>query len=96
MENIKSGVAIIILNYNSWQLTIDFIENEISKIELPERTQIVVVDNCSPNESMEQLKKWNVAHQKFILIQNEKNTGYAAGNNVGLRWAKKNNLITSY
>ena len=31
MENIKSGVAIIILNYNSWQLTIDFIENEISK-----------------------------------------------------------------
>ena len=45
MENIKSGVAIIILNYNSWQLTIDFIENEISKIELQERTKNVVVDN---------------------------------------------------
>lgn len=96
MENIKSGVAIIILNYNSWQLTIDFIENEISKIELPERTQIVVVDNCSPNESIEQLKKWNVTHQKFILIENEKNTGYAAGNNVGLRWAEKNNYAFAW
>lgn len=91
MNNVKSGVAIVILNYNSWQLTIDFIENEISKIELAERTQIIVVDNCSPNESVEKLKKWNENHQKIILIENKKNTGYAAGNNVGLQWAGKNN-----
>lgn len=90
MNNLEFGVAIIILNYNSWQLTIDFIEKEISKIELPERTQIIVVDNCSPNESVVQLQKWNNKCHKFVLIENEKNTGYAAGNNVGLRWAKEN------
>jgi GT2 family glycosyltransferase len=79
-------VCIVILNYNAWKLTISLIES-LSNIALPKDTGIVVVDNCSPNESYEELKQWNYKNKKFKLIQSTTNNGYAAGNNIGLRYA---------
>lgn len=86
----KEKTALIILNYNSWKLTIDFIENEVSKLILPEGTDIVVVDNCSTNDSAKKLKKWNESSHQCHLLFSDKNGGYAYGNNVGLKWAYLN------
>lgn len=78
--------AIIILNYNTYDMTLDLID-ELFRICPQERCQIIVIDNASPNESAEVLEKKAEMNGKFIFIKNDKNGGYAAGNNIGLRYA---------
>lgn len=80
-------VAVIILNYKSWEDTIKEIEllNNYLKID---HSDIIVVENASPNESLEQLEIES-SKKGFILLNSEENGGYAAGNNIGLRYAYK-------
>lgn len=82
--------AIIILNYNSWQLTIDIIENQLSKVRMAEGSCIVIVDNCSTNESVIELKKRFDKKNNCKILTSDQNGGYASGNNIGLRWAHEN------
>lgn len=44
----------------------------------------VVVDNASRDDTVEALRR---AHPELEIIQNDRNLGYAGGNNVGIRWA---------
>ncbi len=79
------GIAIIILNYVTWKETLK--EVKLVKELLDNRSykyEIVVVDNCSPNESYQQLSKHT---DEFTLIASSNNGGYAAGNNIGLAYA---------
>lgn len=78
----QKKLAIVILNYNSWQLTLSYIKEQLSKLKLPEGAQIIVVDNNSTNESVEKLKDGD-----YVFLRSKQNIGYAAGNNIGLRWA---------
>lgn len=80
-------VAVIILNYNTWMETIKEVELVQKQFGLT-ANDIIVVDNCSSNESYEELSK--VAEGKFTLLLSNKNNGYAAGNNIGLRYVYKN------
>jgi GT2 family glycosyltransferase len=48
----------------------------------------VIVDNASPNSSGEQLKKDYENVQDITVIINEKNLGFANGNNIGFIYAK--------
>lgn len=79
-------LAIIILNYNSWRLTIDFIDNQLAKQKLPVNTKIVVVDNNSNNDSFKRLLAAKDGRD-YILLSSKGNNGYASGNNIGLKWA---------
>lgn len=79
-------IALIILNYNTWELTIDLIK-QIGKIEaISSLSDIVVVDNASPNNSKIELENLKLTYN-YELIENDHNAGYAAGNNLGLRYA---------
>ena len=49
-------VAIIILNWNGWKDTIECLES-VFRIDYP-NYQVIVVDNNSPNNSMEYIKAW--------------------------------------
>lgn len=81
-------VAVIILNYKSWEETLK--EISICKDVLKIRSgDIIVIDNASPNESAVQLKKEG-EKAGFIFLQSKENKGYAAGNNIGMRYAYKN------
>ena len=72
--------AIIVLNYNDWKTTTQFMD----KIALYKSVdKIVIVDNCSTDDSWERLLP--LANEKIDVIQSQKNNGYAAGNNVGIR-----------
>lgn len=82
-------LCIIILNYNTWKLTIEMVQS-LEQIVLPKEHEIVVVDNCSTNGSREELVKWNIKNHKYTLLCAKKNVGYASGNNIGLRYAKQN------
>jgi len=49
-------IYIIILNYNNWQDTIECLENVLRNKY--SNYQVIVIDNNSPNNSMEYIKKW--------------------------------------
>ena len=84
MKTSNKRVAIILLNYKSWEDTLTEVET-IHRLFHVDWKDVIVVDNCSPNESAEKLEK--AADKRFILIKSKKNDGYAAGNNIGLRYA---------
>lgn len=76
------AITLLLLNYLTWQDTLRYVT------ELKQQTGIrlflLVVDNCSPNESFEQLSKAFVDDPDVTVIQSERNGGYAYGNNFGL------------
>ncbi|WP_394923847.1 glycosyltransferase family 2 protein [uncultured Robinsoniella sp.] len=78
---INDNVAIIILNYCSAKDTIRLI-NSIEKYE--ENYHIIVIDNDSIKKDKEIL---SILDKQYEVIYLEENTGYAAGNNVGIRRA---------
>ena len=77
--------VLIVLNYNDFETTQEFIEN-IKEYE--EIDKIVVVDNCSPDNSFEKLIKYR--NDKIHVIKSEKNGGYGYGNNYGIKYAIQN------
>lgn len=77
----------LILHYKNADLT-EVCLDSLNKIERPD-SQIVVVDNASNNGSFELLMSKYEAFKDIHFIGNEKNLGYAEGNNVGFRYAKE-------
>jgi GT2 family glycosyltransferase len=63
-------VYIIILNYNGWQDTIECLES-VLKNDYP-NYQVVVIDNNSPNNSMQKLIEWAKGKQEVIYKENSK------------------------
>ena len=84
-------ISIIILSYNHpdlMQLTIDSI---IKKSFYP-NMEIIVVDNNSNTETVNLLKQYQ-KYKNVKLIFNKTNTGFAHGNNIGLKAATGDYLI---
>lgn len=75
----------VILNYNDAQTVVRLVEKISTYKNLDE---ILIVDNCSNDNSIEILSK--VKTQKITLLRALKNGGYGAGNNIGIKYAKKN------
>ena len=86
----KNYLYFIILNYNSKQLTIDLVhtlEALISSYTFLSYSTIIVVDNNSDDkEALTVYFENNELHHSILLI-NTLNSGYAAGNNIGLKYA---------
>lgn len=81
MENSILKCGIVILNYNDYATT----EALLARIkDSSEIDHIVVVDNDSPNDSYERLKKYESS--RVSVIQSGRNGGYSFGNNVGTRY----------
>lgn len=78
-------IYIILLNYNNSLDTIECI-NSIKQNEKKIKYKIVVVDNCSQDESLDNLKKM----ADIKLIESQKNIGFAGGNNLGISYAMNN------
>lgn len=81
-------VLIVILNYGTYDLTIKIIKDIKQYLDY-NNYSVMVIDNCSPNDSAQVLKEES-KQLDFIFYANKKNTGYAAGNNIGIRYAIKN------
>ncbi|ADV46665.1 glycosyltransferase family 2 protein [Nitratifractor salsuginis] len=129
-------VYIVLLNYNGWEDTIECLESVLKNDY--DNYQIIVVDNDSPNNSMEYIINWAEGKQEIvydensqlrhlsqpfelkplkyiyykkeealkggekekelelnnnplILIQAGENGGFAAGNNIGIKYALAKN-----
>lgn len=75
---INNRVGIVILNYNSHDLTVALAEKTA---QMNAVDTICVVDNCS-RDSFD----GEFTDAKIHYIKNTRNAGYAAGNNIGLRY----------
>ncbi len=76
--------AFVILNYNSADLTI-----RLAKMveQYPSIDYIVLVDNCSTDNSYNELKK--IENNRIIIHETGKNGGYSFGNNYGAKVCKE-------
>lgn len=81
-------VAIIILNWNGWKDTIECLKS-LNNLNY-KNYEVIVVDNGSTDNSVEKIKEYIENKPKFKLIANEKNLGFAGGNNIGIRYALNN------
>ena len=80
--------SFVILHYNALSDTIECIDS-IKKC-VGADCAIVVVDNKSPNGTGAELEERYKGDAQVTVILNEKNEGFARGNNVGFRYAKEN------
>ncbi|MGA1378473.1 MAG: glycosyltransferase family 2 protein [Chitinophagaceae bacterium] len=82
-------VSVIIINYNTFQLTCDCISS-VFKFTKGVPFEIILVDNASTER--------NPSHflEKFPsikLIESKKNLGFAGGNNLGIQHAKGDTIL---
>lgn len=78
----KHKVAIILINWNGLQFTIDCLHS-LRELDYPD-FGILLVDNASDNQEAEELK---LKFPEIALIQSSSNVGFAGGNNLGIRKA---------
>lgn len=83
-------LVFVILQYGGIEDTKQCIDSIVRKIDV-DNYAVVVVDNCSPNLSYEDVKKFFEPYSEKIcmhIIRTENNLGFAKGNNVGINFAK--------
>ena len=83
--NMQPDVSIIILTYDTQKLTLSCLQS-ITKTTWGKVTkEIIVVDNASNDTTVESIQR---DYPHITLVKNQKNLGFAAGNNVGIKKAK--------
>lgn len=76
-------LSVVILNYNDSEHVI----NLATKVKTFDAVDyVVIVDNCSTDNSYDILK--TIANDNIILIQSPRNGGYGYGNNYGIKYSK--------
>jgi GT2 family glycosyltransferase len=84
-------MSIVILNYVNYKDTIECVESIMDQYNNNEISyEIIIVDNCSPNESFNKLKLKYSKINRIHILKNEKNEGFARGNNRGIRFSLEN------
>lgn len=74
-------LLIIILNYNGGKSVLECLN---SVVEAGHLKNTLLVDNGSNDESLECIIK---SYPKLKVVKNHKNLGFAAGNNIGIKYA---------
>lgn len=80
-------LAVLLLNYNSYELTIKIVEH-LRAQQSSLHILYFIVDNASPNNAYEILQKQFASCSDVIVACTPENGGYAKGNNYGLRKLK--------
>ena len=78
-------VAIVLLNWNGYEDTLECIRS-LRRMEY-RNWHAVIVDNGSSDGSVEHLRR---ACPEVSVLETHRNLGFAAGNNVGIRFALEN------
>lgn len=81
-------IVFVILHYMAIEETktsVEYIQKNIDT----EEYRIVIVDNASPDTSGDQLMDIYQDNEAVKVLKSEQNIGFARGNNLGFRYAKK-------
>jgi GT2 family glycosyltransferase len=82
-------LSIVIVNWNTRELLRDCLRSVFQGLS-PLKAEVLVVDNASDDGSSIMMKR---EFPEVRLIQNDRNLGFAAGNNVALRKAKGRHVM---
>ncbi len=80
-------IGIVILNYETWDVTLQCMES-IMEAENEEMIRIYLVDNASTRKKTKEIDRFIEQHS-VTYIEAAENRGYAAGNNLGICQALK-------
>ena len=80
-------IAFVILHYRAADMTRKCVER-IKALEGDKK--IVIVDNASPNGTGQELLDEYTEDSEIKVILNPENSGFAKGNNMGVRWVQEN------
>jgi len=78
----KPRVYVLLLNWNGWRDTLECLTS-LQHLKY-DNFSVVVLDNGSTDDSVKRIRE---SFSSAILIENGQNRGFAAGNNVGIRYA---------
>lgn len=80
-------IFVLILNFNGYEDTKKCLATLHNLYDKKYQFKTVIIDNGSCNEELRLLKDLLIKYPRIILLENGKNIGFAAGNNVGIRYA---------
>lgn len=81
-----NNLAVIILNYNGYSLTITAVDN---LVKLYSNLKIVIIDNASPGDDAKKLEDEYQCVKNIHVLLNKENKGYAQGNNIGIEYVRR-------
>ena len=83
-------IAVILINYNSSEHSINCIRSIIEKSSTNLNYQIIITDNCSEKEDYQKLKSFcdQISFANLELHRNTINSGFGGGNMFGVQFAK--------
>jgi len=85
-------LSIIMVNYATYDLTRQAVESVINSINAIDY-EIIVVDNNSPDDSLQKLEDYFKEYECVKFVANEYNGGFAVANNSGCRQAQGDYLL---
>jgi len=86
--NKKALISVITINYNQSQVTNQLLES-LQKVTWP-AVEIIVVDNNSHGKDADKI---NNPYSNVTIVRNNKNLGFAGGNNAGIKIAKGDYIL---
>ncbi|EMQ71625.1 glycosyltransferase [Vibrio cholerae] len=90
--NKAAKVSIVVLTFNNLKLTKDCLES-IERNTTYVNFEVIIVDNASTDGSIDYLENFCSRRDNYLFISNERNLGFAKGNNVGLEKATGDILV---
>jgi N-acetylglucosaminyl-diphospho-decaprenol L-rhamnosyltransferase len=94
MTHKKANILIIIVNYRTGELVTQCLES--LKSTLDDNVKVIVVDNCSSDNSVELIGQWIAKNKNSYFLCSEQNTGFSGGNNLAIEYAKKQGFLSDY
>lgn len=82
----KERISIILVNYNGIAYNNKCISS-ILKSSIADCLQIVIVDNASTDNSLDDLYQNWETHEQVHIIPSEQNWGFSKANNIGIEWS---------
>lgn len=82
INNLNPCVSVVIVNYNAGLLLTDCVDAALEQTQ-----QVIVVDNASSDSSLSELTREFPSEHRLQIIRLDKNVGFAAGCNIGLKAA---------
>lgn len=91
-QRIVPKISIIVLTFNNLNINKLCINSILEKTAYP-NYELIVVDNNSSDGTREYLMELSKENSNIIVILNEENIGFAAGNNVGIKEADGDYIV---